>query len=368
MVRISRRSTTTLLCGLFALTGPGAMAAPPERTLTVDPVELVAGRETPGKAELSLEHEGIEYWFATAESKAAFAAAPAKFEVADGGACGSMGPLSGMGDARRFTVHEGRIFFFASDGCRASFLKNPAKCIETPDPIPTGTPEQAAQGRAAMDQFLAWAGGAEPWRGLASLRTTASRRQTISDKDWAITNEVAMLFPDRIFQKDTWNEMWYTTVRSPEGAVMASHNKHDRLASSRRDAFDRWIARHPAVILKAYADGPGAGLAVVGDGEGTVDETPVWFVKVALRGATSRLAIERSTGRPVQLTFHGRDGTSSVGDSARLYTSYATVDGITLPTAYTVTMNGKSVPSAGVKIDTFEPGPALPADLFQISK
>jgi YHS domain-containing protein len=66
-------------------------------------MELMDGRELPGKAELAIEHEGIEYRFATQENMDAFKKDPAKYEVFDGGACGAMGALSEMGDARGAT-------------------------------------------------------------------------------------------------------------------------------------------------------------------------------------------------------------------------------------------------------------------------
>jgi hypothetical protein len=58
----------------------------------------------------------------------------------------------------------------------------------------------------------------------------------------------------------------------------------------------------------------------------------------------------------------------SVGDSVRTFTAYSTVDGITLPTAYTVTFNAKDLPSAAAKIDAFEVNPKLAEGNFEIPK
>jgi hypothetical protein len=124
------------------------------------------------------------------------------------------------------------------------------------------------------------------------------------------------------------------------------------------------MVRWPSVILKAHLDG--SGLVVVGDGEGMVDGVNVEFVKVWLHGAASRLAIEEADGRLVQLAYHGRDGTMKVGDSVRTFTSYATVDGVTLPTAYAVTFNGKELDGVKGKIDAFEINAKLPAELFDV--
>lgn len=363
----------SLMPVLAALASTPANASTPERTLPVDPVELIAGHEVPGNADLTIERDGITYQFATPLSKAAFEKDPAKYQVADGGACGRMGPLSGMGDARRYAVHEGRIYFFASDGCRASFLKNPGSHIETDDEKIFGSNEQVLHGRAVLDKTVAWAGGSERLRDLATYRASAVRKEKHGETEYTIINETAISFPDRAFQKEAWNESWFSTVSGPDGAAMASASDgQERIAASRERAFNRTMARWPIVILKAHVDGsPGAdcpGLIVIGDGDGTLGETPVEFVKVWLNGAASRLTIDKLTGRLLQLSYHGRDNTMKVGDSVRTFTVHATVEGITLPTAHTTTFDGKELSAAAAKLDAFEVNPTLPADLFSIAK
>lgn len=356
----------TLLAALASLT----QAAPPERTLPIDPVELLAGREVPGKPDLALDHEGNTYLFSTPETKAAFENDPAKYEAYDGGACGRMGPLAGLGDARRYAVHDSRLFFFASDACRTTFLKEPAKYIERDDDKIFGSNEQVEQGRAALDRMLAWAGGAERLRALKAFRATAARKEKQGDTEYAVTNELAIAFPDRYYQKEAWNESWFSTTSGPKGGAMATSRGTEPLAASRERAFRRAMARWPIVILKAHADhAPKAdcpGLIVLADGEGALDDTPVEYVEVWLNGAASRLTIEKQTGKLRQLAFRGRDATMSVGSSLRTYRTYATVDGITLPTSYTVWFDGFDARKSSATIDAFQINPELPADRFEI--
>ncbi len=366
----TRRTSRLITAAVGLLVSASAVAAPPERTLPVDPVELVAGREVPGKSDLAVERDGVEYRFATPENKAAFEKDPARYEVADGGACGRMGALSGLGDARRYAVHAARIYFFASDGCRAGFLKDPARHIERDDDKVFGSNEQVLRGRATLDRAVAWAGGAERVRAIGTYRATARRTVRQGGTDYAVTNETEILFPDRYFQKEAWNEVWFSTVRGPDGAAMATARGTQRIAAGRGRAFQRAMARWPIVILKAHADGsPQAdcpGLIVISDGEGELDGTPVEFVKVWLNGATCRLTVEKDGGRLRQLAYRGRDGTMMVGDSVRTFTAWATVDGITLPTAYTVTFDGQQAAQAAAQIDAFETNRALPADRFAV--
>jgi len=359
-----------MLAAVLLLAPAAVEATPPERTLTVDPIELVAGRETPGKPELALIREGIEYRFASPENKAAFEKDPAKFEVVDGGACGRMGPLSGLGDARRFAVHDHRIFFFASDGCREGFLKDPAQHFEADDTMPFGSHERVLEGRATLDKLVGWAGGAERLRSLKSFRAAAARTVRQGDKDWNVTNEIRVVFPDRYFQKEAWNESWFSTRSGPDGGAMASSRGDERIAESRRRAFVRAMSRQPLVILKAYVDGsPKAdcpGLVVIGDGTGMLGELPVEYVKVWLNGATSRLTVESATGRLCELSFRGRDGTVRVGESVRAYSNPLTVDGVTIPAVYRVLFNGKPLPAADGTIDSLELNAEAPAELLAI--
>ena len=369
--------TTRHNCGLItrafaALLTATCFAAPPERTLQVDPVELIAGREVPGKAELVVERDGIEYRFATPESKAAFEKEPAKYEVFDGGACGRMGALSGMGDARRFAVHASRIYFFASDGCRTGFLKDPAKYIEVDDEKVFGSDDNVKKGLVALDRMVTWAGGADRVRAISTYRASVARKEKQGETEYAVTNETVISFPDRYFQKEAWNDSWFSTTSGRDGAAMASAKGAERIAPSRGRAFNRAMARTPIVILKAHVDGaPEAdcpGLIVMYDGEGTLGETPVEFVKVWLNGAASRLTIDKASGRLLQLAYHGRDGTMKIGDSVRTFTTWETVDGVALPTAYAVTFDGADAPRSAGKVDAFEINPSLPGDCFQVPK
>lgn len=366
-IKVGCRIMTTFAVVLAA---ECAGATPAGRTLEKDPIELIAGRDTPGKPELAIVHEGIEYRFTTTENKARFEKEPSAYEVADGGACGRMGPLAGMGDARRYAVHDGRIYFFASDGCREGFLKDPTAYIESAGEKAFGTHEQVLQGRSTLDKVVAWAGGAERLRGLATFRASAARTEKQGDKDWRVTNETFVSFPRCYYQREAWNESWFSTASCAEGGVMASAQGAERIATSRASAFERSMARWPVVILKAHVDGaPGAdcpGLVVIGDGEGEFEGTPVEFVKVWLNGAASRMTVEKDTGRPRALSFHGRDGSMRVGEVVRTFTADKTEAGIRLPTAYAVTLDGKENPPAAASIDGFEVNPPAPAGLFVV--
>jgi len=119
-----------VLAALFAgLSTPALLeGADPLALRGLDPVELVAGREVPGKRELSATRAELTYGFVNAENRAAFEAEPERFVPALDGRCAVMPGVPGSPDL--FAVHAGRIYLFGSSGCRERFLADPASFTE----------------------------------------------------------------------------------------------------------------------------------------------------------------------------------------------------------------------------------------------
>lgn len=364
--------------------------ANPERTLSFDVIDLVAGKEVQGRADLSIERDGITYLFATSEHMKIFAKDPAKYEVADGGACARMGPLSGRGDARRFLVHDGRVYFFASDGCREGFKKNPAACLERAEPRIEASAEDLARGADLMDKMVEWAGGHQALRDMKSYREVTEKDRSAGQRVYRWKTSAAARFPNDFMVYESWDESWFSTIRSGEGAAMASASRGtEPIGGSRAEAFDRVVARRPIVILKEWAmrsgrdsnprtgaprlqspetidaRGPRSIIAAAA-GEREVDGVKVALVKVWIDGAMSIFAIDPATGRPIEQSFKGREGPTSVGEVTRRFTADRMFYGVRLPTAWSVTFNGKNQPEMAVLIDRFEINPTLDDELFAV--
>lgn len=341
---------------------PGALAQP---ELRVDAIDLLDGRTVDGSAAFACTHDGVTYYFATAEHRAKFLEDPARYEVADGGACGSMGPLSGLGDGTLFAVHEGHIYFFASPGCRATFQRDPAKCIEGAQPAPEGTPEQRSRGLAEFNRMIAWAGGEAALRAVSTLKQERVRTEKSGDKEYRVVDRFTAEFPASFRQLDAWNQSAWSTVSTARGGAKINKGEFEVLAESRRRALVRWAARHPVVLMKARFE---PGFTVVADGDGEINGTQVSFVLVGLHGATSRIAIAKDDGRPVRLSFRGRDETPFVGDSDRTFTEYAESAGVRCPIAWTTIFDGQPKEKLTRRYETFELNAALPADEFAIGE
>ena len=134
--------TTFLALLLVALTGCTAMTAQnpssalkPVNAHALDGAERVMlaghdvvaywtqGRHALGSAQFTSVHEGVTFRFASAEHKALFDQAPAKYLPQFGGFCAN-GIVYGIpwgGDADTWRIANGRLFIFGGAGSKAAF-------------------------------------------------------------------------------------------------------------------------------------------------------------------------------------------------------------------------------------------------------
>ena len=91
-----------------------------------DPIEAIAGKTVKGQSTLTVKHGLFTYHFKDHVNLAKFKTQPSQYAFQWGGACGSMGPLTGRGNGEFFSVHEDKLWTFASASCKAKFDKAPA--------------------------------------------------------------------------------------------------------------------------------------------------------------------------------------------------------------------------------------------------
>ncbi len=338
------------------------IGAPSERTLVFDPVELVAGREAEGDESLAVEHEGYEYRFVSRENRARFREDPWRFAAADGGACGRMGPLSGLGDARRHLVVDKRIWFFASDGCREGFLADPERCIERADPVPEGDDEQRARASQVLSRMVAWAGGRDA---LGAVRTYQHAIRDEFEREGGKgehVKEVHAAFPDRFAESDRWDERsWSRCVVGDRGLARSPDNGAAPLARDRSAAFVRRMVRLPISLIVLGGDPDAVAFA---RGERRVEGVRCSLVDLHHRGATTQLCIEVETGRLVAARFVGRGPGSIVGSVERVFTAYEADGGVTVPSAWRTRFDGEFFESGSVVLDSVVINPTIDDGVF----
>lgn len=338
---------------LAAWLGWAAIAGAEEslpRLFPWDPVALIAGQELEGSAKLEEARYRFRYQFATAENRAAFQAEPERFEVQMGGACARMGPLSGEGRLEIHAVHDGRLYVFASEQCRAGFLKAPQRLLEESDAVPAATPEALRRGRELVDLALAGLGGAERVDALRSLRIARERTVESGGTLYVVRKERTVEFPGNFRDEETWNAKGWTSVVSGAEAWFESGADTRQMHPMQRGAFLREFAHDIAVALRARGE-PAFVAAAAGPAVDGVEP-----LAVAVGGIATTFGVDLATGRVVSAKYRGRGPSAAFGDVVLKFGDFRAAGGLTLPFAAEATFDGK--PAA----DLFEPIGSIEVD------
>ena len=297
----------SILASLALATVPPLPAHKPlaERELfPFDPVLLIGtGEKTEGATERESAYGNYRYRFATEASKRAFDAMPSRFAIAFGGGCARMGPLSPAGDVHRFEVVDDALCIFASDACRASFLKEPAAFREVTD-APFPTDRRGVELAAAVRRWLR-ADAACP----REIMVAGERREKLGERE-VRTREEIRLAPNLAFTAlNAWNDdvFWTMATFGPEDSrVPATNTKRSTVAGeqpldeSQFEAFRRVAMLEPLflsrVLLQPDVKFAGAGTAEWHAGERTVSGE---VLRIHWKGVTVEWLVKPGNGQLV---------------------------------------------------------------------
>ncbi len=323
----------------------GLQTAPTAVLKGLDPVELCSGREIAGKEDLTQVEAGYLYRFSSEANRLRFTRNPGKYGVQIGGACGNMGPLSGRGSTERWLVHDGRIWLFASEGCRNAFKTDPPNYLDAPDPRPTATPQDQREGRLLIDRAVAAHGGAEALDRLKTLVWLVRTPYRSGARQEEYVQTFGVRFPNAYVQMESWEgQRIRTTVQGKKGWVDA--RKRDPLVDSERRWLEKTRAHHPLVVLRARGDRDFIAKKL---GENTV---LVWT-----RGAATTLHLDPESGRVLKTESRERFG-GPYTRVERTYSGWGEHDGVQVPTTWRVAGRGRD---GGVR--TYETRVNAPADM-----
>lgn len=231
----------------------------------------------------------------------------------------NMGPLSGRGQPKNYSVFDQRVYLFASGSCRHAFLRDPAAYVDAPDkPI---TPDQGATANAkVLLQKMAKAHGLN--KPLKSLAWTVGSEYTeegvkkTSWQGWTVDGN------GRAAQVDGWDHQLFKTVATPKGGFTGSIVEPVPLAQQEADYLTRTVSRHPVWLLANRS------------AEGFLAEPVDTGVRVHWKGVTVILSSDPETGRVARARYVGRtrDGIVAV---ARSFENYKQVEGVWVPMQWT---------------------------------
>lgn len=319
---------------------------------SLDPVELCRGNESAGDASLAVELGGYRYAFRSEETRKLFLADPERYGIQLGGSCGRMGPGSGRGGPDRFAVHDGRIYLFASAGCRDNFVAAPERHLD-PDEAPAqGDDAAKKRGRELIEHAVAAHGGAARIDGMKSLVLLAEWDEESNGETTHRTRGWMLSFPDDVRYEDHYGD-WHSTRVARKGESFTYYGEgklEDEHASATRDMHRR-LAREPLMILRARhrPDFVAVSLGETTQAAGLPTPPPELArerVLVSFDGTRTELSIEKQSGHIVAASYRGRGPRMLYGPLVRRYDDASVApNGVRVPLATSTEFEGVVQPA-----------------------
>ena len=340
---------------------------PAPALLGLDPVLLCQGKETPGSEEWVTRHGRYDYRFASEETLTSFRADPDRWCIQWGGGCGRMGPLSGRGSADRWTVHNGRIFIFASDGCRDAFVNAPERyVVPVADPQPFSQEAREA-GITWLERALEAHGGEEnidrpqvvsllfsaPAMGWTQHVTHVIARSG----DFARRLKWTPPDPESKGNETLWVVGEESFVDEREGRF--SVTSPEQISDLRRIAL-----REPVVLLWARGE---EGFEAGYEGPGRLAGQAVENLSVRYAGLSTTLHLDPGSGQVLGISWRGRPTEGITRDVVETFTDWTTVDGVLSPVARIVRVDGQQKDSLALNWNHVHFHAEVPAEAFEVA-
>ncbi len=315
-----------------------------DRTFNLDVVELLNGTEVAGNPEHAIDHQGFRYQFASRQNLAKFRSAPDKYKVALDGGCGRMGSLSGRGSTRWWTVHAGRVYVFASEGCRTGFLESPDDMLERDDQPPQFEPKPMELGLATLQQVITSMGGAERIDAIQQYTESMSDVVTSGETRYDHQTTTTIDFTQRSMRlDDSWNRETYSQVFQGNRSFFEHSDQRRPMYENARAECRRAMNRHLLTVLKSR-ERPDFQVALLpGNPEPTSDSRKL---VVHFDGTTVELDIEPTVHLVQSLSYRGRVSGSRYGRVTRKLDKYQPVNGVMLPHMQSVYFQNSETPES----------------------
>jgi YHS domain-containing protein len=335
----------------------------------LDAVMLLQGKEVQGKEDLAVVRGNFKYIFSTGENKAAFEKEPERYAVQLDGVCPRMGAPS-RGNPDLWTVHEGKIYLFASENCKKLFVAAPHKFFEPKFEPLAITPEGAARAKTLLAKAVEAMGGATKVDALENVQFVGTWPGPNGEGSFPQT--MTYSFPDRLRLDQSANVAGragtMTFVLAPAASfavmVMGERRQTMTLTPATRQNTEKNFKRHPLWVVRARNSDS---FVAIASGSGKIGDATVENVTVEFDGMRMTLGIEAATGRILRVTYVDR-GFEGFGLFEETYSELQTVNGLTLPLVVSTTVDGKPMPMRTFKGQTFMVNAALAADLFEKPK
>ncbi len=331
---------------LLAMLAIGQSVAPLELALEGrDPIELARGVDVRGFAQFHATYGAFRYHFTSKENQAKFNSDPEQHGLQIGGACGSMGPLSGRGRGAIFAVVGGQIWQFASLQCRTTFLKNPNGYMEDGAGPSHSTEAEQRRGKAVLESAVKAHGGQKAFANLSRIVTVQKIAASSGKEADAYYVELGYDRSRGWMQRQFGTGWAYHDLVHGDRGVQWSSSFQMPLVRTERDYLKRLVARNP-ILLLSLRNTPGfvASAVELAEQDGEHIQVDIHFLD-----DIHVLEFDRKTNKLVQTHCRRRAG----GPNRWVTTAYANwtkKEGILLPRTVMSNWEGKE---GGPTVTTF---------------
>jgi hypothetical protein len=311
--------------------GPAVPPAQPD-LIGFDVVALVErGEDVTGLAQHEVVRGNFAYRFADAGARARFLSAPERYELAFGGGCARMGPLSGACSSTRHCVHAGRVYLAASDACLKAFQKEPEAFLE---PAPEVVEPDADGARIAF-ATARWLGGSRKASGDLALIEDHEEKQ--GETLWRVRNLRVLGRAGRYVDRSDWNDSaWWNDATYSDGlgrgwARSKSSAERD-LDACQLAALRREMLREPLALAREIVAGRAAARDA-GRVEWQVGERSAVgrAVEIACDGVKVVWLVDEASGALLGQRGLRRLANARIGDRIELFGGWTELAGVRVP-------------------------------------
>ncbi len=310
-------------------------------TLKVDVVELFNGKEVAGTGIYSSSVHRYVYFFSNQANKKLFDENSEKYKIQLGGACGRMGPLSGAGSTSIFTVLKDKLYIFASQECKNTFLKRNEELIETDDPVPAPSMEDVEKGKTLLAGVLLAHGGADKFNSVSSYGESYSKEIEYQNTNVKVSDVSVYSFPGKYRIDNYWDKYKWARILNGSKGIF-SENPDSRIMDDSQIRAAKKVAAHNLFyLLKSASAGNGI---IYSAGKSEFAGNSYEVINIYAEGTLHSLLINKN-GRIYGVQYTGRGPGLFIGRIENYYSDYKVVDGIILPATITTLFNNMPVPS-----------------------
>ena len=324
--------TPVIISLLFTALISAAMAQPitERETMKFDVVELIDhnGNQVKGSDKFRVEFEGFRYFFANKENKAAFEKKPRRYHFQMDGRCGRMGSLSGQGTAELWTVHESRLYTFASKGCKSGFIKSPENSIEFDDSKPKFSTGAVKSGKTTFSKVLAFCGGRKNINAVKNVTRKYSETVELHGTKYQhVVSEIIDFDNPRYRLDESWNQQKTVKVLNGKHSHFINGGETRPMYQSGQREMVRRANRNLLAILKAATRDDFVVASL--DKPGSINK--VSTIAVYFDGILIQLRVNTKTGSVMSMTYRDRGPDHYLTQKTVHLSDYRVVAGVRLP-------------------------------------